>query len=239
MFRIVQVGLFRDNIGDEEVMAKVNQAIVFDQFNPEIVKMVTEMNFNGKSFVMKFSDHDAYFEGIFMHSYHTAPVPNEPPPRKKTGYKTTSNKPYFCKLGKKLIDQKIIIPTEQETYKEFGSFGKSKAGYKGIGKHDDTVMACLNISRFYEEPEYEDWLYDFIEDMPNSKTKEYILYLLEEPYESNDISDDTFSSLYGEGLDNSSEVSELQKIFQNNEGMGRYPGIGNSWKGNNSPWKKS
>lgn len=233
LFRIRQVGVFRDNLGDEEIMAKVNNALAFNQFNPEAVKFVTEMNFNGKAFLNKISEHEDYFEGIIMHSYHTAPVPGEKPPRKKAGFKQKQDKDYFCKLGKKLISKRTIIPNEKSTISEFGSFGKTKTGFKGIAKHDDAAMTVLNLSRFYEEPEYEDWLYDFLEDMPDSNIKRYILFLLEEPDDNSDVSDDSFSAFY-ENPDALNEQDELRKIWtegEKNRASSTFP-----WKGP-VPWK--
>jgi hypothetical protein len=209
MFRIKQIGLFKDNIGDEEIMAKVNQALVFDHFGEDLCKLVTEVNFNGKAFLRAFANHDSWNETIVMHSFHTAPITGEREPRKKPGYKTKSDKDFFCRLGKKLIGNKTLISTDKETLSEFGSFGKVKSSWKGIAKHDDTVMACLNISRFYMESEYADWLYDFLEDIEDSPVKRYAQYLLEEPYEDNETSDSMFSALY---LDSDQGISESEKI---------------------------
>lgn len=212
LFRVEQVGLYRDNIKDEDILAKVSKAIVFDQFHPDICKMIVEMNFNGKAYLKEFSNHDEFFDGIVMRSYHTAPVPGEKPPRKKAGFKVRSDKEYYAKLGKKLIDRKTLIPTEEETYLEFNSFGKnSKGKYKGIARHDDTVMAELNIARFYEEPEYEYWLYDFLEGLPDSPAKKFAMEIVKEPYDDNDISDEMFASLYG-GEDETQNIANIFKV---------------------------
>ena len=211
MFRLEQVGLYRDNIKDEDILAKVCKSIVFDQFHEDIVKMVVEMNFNGKSFLKEFSNNDKFHEGIVARSYHTAPVPGEKPPRRKAGFKIRSDKEYFAKLGKKLIGKKTIVPTEEETYLEFTAFGKSKSGkWKGIARHDDTVMAELNLARLYEEMEYWDWLYDFLDGLPESKEKKYAMELLKELYTDNELSDNMFKSLYG---DKDDEKKTIQEIF--------------------------
>jgi hypothetical protein len=234
LFRLRQIGIFRDNIGDEDVMAKVNKAIVFDQFPKETSKWVIEMNFNGKAYLNKLMEHDDYSEDMVMRSYHTAPVPGEKLPRKKAGFKVTSNKEYFCKLGKKLISQKTIIPNEKETLAEFGSFGKSKNSYKGIGKHDDIAMSTLNLSRLYEEPEYNDWLYDFLEQMPASALKNYIFQILQEPIDSEaEVTDDQFKAFY-EQTDTTNEQEEIRKIWisheKNNGGSGRGSQSGLPWR---------
>lgn len=214
MFRIEQIGLYRDNIYDEDVLAKVCKAIVFDQIDPELFKVCIEMNFNGKAFLKEFSDHPEYFEGIVLHTYHTIPVPGEKPPKRKSGFKVTSNKEYFLKLGKKLIDERTIVPTEEETFLELNSFGKSKAGkYKGIGRHDDIAMCEFNLSRLYKENEYSDWLYDFLDEYPDCEEKKYALELLKEPYDETDISDDMFNALYTQP---ETPQEAINKIFNMN-----------------------
>ncbi len=213
VFRIEQVGLYRDDVKDENVMAKVSKAIVFDQLNPDICKMVVEMNFNGKAFLNEFSNHGDYDDNIVMNSYHTAPIPGEKPPRKKPGYKTRSDKEYFVKLGKKLITERTIVPTEEETYLEFNAFGKTKDGkYKGIARHDDTVMAELSLARLYSEDEYGDWLYDFLEQLPDSREKRYAMDILKEPYDETEVSDEFFSSIYSD----EDKSLDINKIFNTN-----------------------
>ena len=224
LFRIRQIGIYHDNEGDEEHMAKVNKAIVYDQLGEDRCKLVTEMNFNGKSFMREFASHDGWYEDIMMKSYHSAPIPGERPPRRKPGYKTRQDKDYFCRLGKKLIGKKTIIPNEVETIAEFGSFGRVKKSWQGIAKHDDTAMACLNISRFYEEEEYGDWLYDFLEDLPITENKKLAMEILEEPYEDTDTSDDMFDALYL-NQEEKSESEKLKEIFSDEQKPKYKPGL--------------
>lgn len=209
LFRIEQIGLYRDNIKDENVLSKVTKSIVFDQFKPDVCKLVIEMNFNGKAVLNEISSHDNFYDGLIMHSYHTAPVPGEKPPKKKAGFKIRNDKEYYSKLGKRLITERTIIPTEEETYYEFNAFGKTKEGkYRGITRHDDTVMAELNLARLYEEQEYKDWLYDFLEEMPDSAEKRYALEIIKEPYDNTEINDDMFKALYEE-TNVSDQVNEI------------------------------
>lgn len=229
IFRLRQVGLFRDNIGDEEVMAKVNKALVHDQLGTERCKLVTEMNFNGKAFLKEFANHDSWYDNLMMHSYHTAPIPGERPPRRKAGYKTRQDKDHFCRMGKKLIGKKTIIISESETLSEFGSFGKVKKSWKGIARHDDTVMAALNLSRYYEEEEYSDWLYDFLDDLPDSPEKRLAMKILEEPYDDSDTSDDMFATMYLNS-DEKTEAEKVREIFSSQQKTGYTPSSSLPWQ---------
>jgi len=214
MFRINQVGLYRDNIKDEENCAQVTRVLTFDQFGSEICKVIIEMNFNGKHFLDKFSQHDNYDESVVLHTYHTKPIVGEKPPRKKAGFKVTgANKDFFCKLGKKLVHLRNLILNEKETVKEFKAFGKGKNGkWRGIGVHDDIAMSAVNVSHLFEEPEYEDWLYDFLEEMPDSHIKKMIHELLEKYVESSDIDDGSFKALFEE-IDNQPNPNMNQNAF--------------------------
>jgi len=200
MFRAIQVGLYRDNIKDEENCAQVTRGIVFDQLGGSISKVIIEMNFNGKYFLDKFSQHDEYEDNVVLHSYHTKPIHGEKPPRKKAGFKVTGpNKDFFCKMGKKLVRDKIMIINEFETIREFKAFGKNKHGkWKGLGTHDDIVMSAVNISHLYDAKDYEDWLFDFIDEMEESPTKKLIFALIERHTESSELSDDSFTALFGD-----------------------------------------
>jgi len=242
LFRIRQIGVFRDNMGDEVIMAHVNKAIAFNQLPKDSFKWVIEMNFNGKAYLSKLMEHDEYEDAYVMRSYHTAPVPGEKHPRKKAGFKVTSNKEYFCKLGKKLIAQKTIIPTEKETLAEFGSFGKVKNSYKGIAKHDDLAMSTLNLSRFYEEPEYSDWLYDFLDQMPACDRRTYMLQIIQDTTSDSkeEMDDNQFKAFYEQPEKAANEQKAIQQIWTSHEkGGSRYPGMGIPWKNSNLSWGKS
>jgi len=216
MFRLVQVGLYRDNIKDEEICALVSKAVALDQFKPELCKVLIEMNFNGKYFLDKFSQHENYEDNMILHTHHTKPIPGEKPPRKKPGFKVGRTKDHYCKLGRKMVRDFTLILNEKETSKEFKSFGKNKKGqWKGLGVHDDIAMSAVNTSHLYEEPEYEDWLYDFLDEMEQSDIKKLMLEILE-VYDSEDgsnISDETFKLLYEQDFNNTTDnFTDLKNI---------------------------
>ena len=221
MFRLNQIGLYRDNYKDEEIAAKVAKAVIFDQLGPEACLAVLEMNFNGKFFLNIFSQHDEYYEDIVMRTYHTKPVPGEKPPKRKAGFKVGNDKEHFCKSGRALIRTKTMIPNDNITILEFASFGRDKRGkYRGIGTHDDTVMATLNVARLYEEPMYEDRLYDILDVMPDSPNKSLIYLLLNKREDSSDMEDDLFAALYKNDhtiypdYPSTNEIENINDIFK-------------------------
>lgn len=235
MFRFVQIGLYRDNIKDEENCAKVTRSIVFDQFGEELCKVLIEMNFNGKHFLDKFSEHDKYDESVVLNTYHTKPIPGERTPRKKPGFKTGANKDFYCKLGKKLVSQRILIINEKETLKEFKAFGKNKHGsWKGLGVHDDIAMSTVNISHLFDEFEYDDWLFDFLDEMEDSDIKRYINELLEKYSENSDMSDEAFKELYNDTQEMTSNFGRFSIPLPKYKPS--YPFAPRTY---NVPWQKS
>lgn len=208
LFRLEQIGVYHDNIQDETMLGKVAKAVVFDQFNPEHTKVVIEMNFNGKAALNEFQRHDEYFDGVVMRSFHTAPIPGERQPPKKPGFKQRRDKDHFCRFAKKLIGEKSLISNHEETLLEFTAFEKVKTQWKGVGRHDDLAISIINVARLFVEPEYKDWLYDYLDEMIPSLSKEFALKIIDEPFDESEIDDDMFSALY------SDEQQTIEEIFE-------------------------
>ena len=241
MFRLFQVGLYRDNIKDEENCAKVTRSLVFEQFGADICKVLIEMNFNGKHFLDKYAQHDEFDDLTVLHTYHTKPIVGDKlPHRKKAGFKVGQDKDFFCKLGKNLISKQSIVINESETIREFKGFGKDKRGkYRGIGVHDDIAMSTLNISRLYEEVEYEEWLYDLFEDLPNSPIKKLMSSLLEQYIETEEVDDKMFKIMHEDSQKLLSEESLLKMLNSDNKNNRYSPGTTLNKSGYSFPWKNS
>jgi len=215
MFRFRQVGMYRDNLKDDDICAKVAKALVYDQFGSENSVVLLEMNFNGKNFLNIFSNHDEYFDGIILNTYHSKPIPGMPAPRKKPGFKVGVDKNDYCKFGKKLIKDRTIIVNESLTALEFSSFGKDKSGkYKGIAMHDDTVISTINLSRLYEDSFYNDRLFDLLDSLPDSFVKRRINKLLELVEINSDIDDSTFDLIYSNPDTQIKTESTLNEMFE-------------------------
>ncbi len=206
LFRMEQIGVYHDNIQDETMLGKVAKSISFDQFNPENVKTVIEMNFNGKAALNEYQRHDNYFDGIVMRSFHTSPIPGEKQPPKKPGFKQRRDKDHFCRLAKKLIGEKTIIANHEETFLEFSAFEKVKTQWRGVGRHDDLAISLINLARLYVEPEYREWLYNYLEEIPTSLAKEFALKITDEPFDESEMDDDMFSALY---IDEKQSIKEI------------------------------
>jgi len=210
IFRFRQVGVYMDNNNDEEAMAKAAKYLVYGTFKcgrPEgqgmiqramsmfgapqqsqetktidNVRILLEMNFNGKNFLNLFKDSDWWYDEIVLKTYHTKPVPGVKQ-KKKFGYKTTSGgngigKSYFCEEGAKMLTKRQIIvnhwnpdDSNECTISELGAFDKIKKSttskfyqYEGVGLHDDLAKTILDCSRAVEIEEFVLWLQEYFED---------------------------------------------------------------------------
>lgn len=200
MFRFVQVGLYRDNVKDEEICAKVVRTLAFEIFPEDSTKVLIEMNFNGKNFMTHYRSHKKYDQSSVVFTYHSKAMIGDKLPYKKPGYKSGNDRDKYVKKGRDLIEQRLLIPNDNVSVREFKSFGKNAKGkYMGISCHDDTSMANLNISRFYDEQEqYEEVLEEILENLEDYELKNAINNALSryESEDGEDIDDEDFYDTY-------------------------------------------
>ena len=100
--KFVQVGIYEDNEHDEAYCANVASSLLYNVFKTDSkdnVRIIVEMNFQGKNFITNLQMSDLFFDDIVIKTYHTALVPGEKR-RKKFGFKTKSDKEQYCKKGK-------------------------------------------------------------------------------------------------------------------------------------------
>lgn len=178
--RFRQVGVYIDNENDEELMAKAAKYLVYNTLRCgsrgiDNVRVLVEMNFNGKNWLNLFMDSDNWYDEIVLKTYHTKPVPGVYQ-KKKHGFKTTTGgtgigKGYFCEQGAKMITKRQIIISQYNkddnkcTIAELNAFNRTKKSqnaqfftYAGEGLHDDLAYTVLNCSRAVEIEEFRDWI---------------------------------------------------------------------------------
>ena len=241
-FRYIQVGYYECNYEDEQYCANVCSALAYDLMHDderESVRVMVEMNFNGKSFVQTMQNHPKYYDGTILRTYHTKPVPGEKQ-RKRLGFKTTANKEYFCLRGAKLINMRRIIVRDTATYNQMKSFGYVKGKLQGIACHDDMSMPVFNhIPRMLVEEYFVEWLDDILMNLENELQKYAINMLIElHDMDNPEISDSEFNAMYN--TDNTtpfqySETTQSMNPYSENN-MGGYPGSYSSFGQTLSPY---
>lgn len=144
--RFVQVGTWESNRKDEEYCGKMTCALALDLLKAaetDGVRVMVEMNFQGKNYVTSMRQHPLFFDGLLQKTYHTKPVPGEVR-RRRIGFKSGPEKEHFCQLGAKMIARRRIVPRDRATLGQLEQFGYVKGKIKGIACHDDLSYPVIN-----------------------------------------------------------------------------------------------
>ena len=198
--RFVQVGKYKNSSEDEIQAARVCSALSYNLFKDHDrnnVRVMVEMNFNGKSFFEEFKRHQLYTGSTILKTYHKKPIPGEQQKR-KYGFKTTTNKEHYCIKGNKLISMHRIIVTCIDTFEQMKSFGYVRGKIKGIACHDDLSMPVFNhIPRMLDEKTFISWIDEYIQ-FKAERTKVYIINSIIQKWamDNPEMSDDDFAGLY-------------------------------------------
>ncbi len=198
--RFVQVGKYKNSSEDEIQAARVCSALSYNLFKDHErnnVRVMVEMNFNGKSFFEEFKRHPLYTGSTVLKTYHKKPIPGEQQKR-KYGFKTTTNKEHYCIKGNKLISMHRTIVTCVDTFEQMKSFGYVRGKIKGIACHDDLSMPVFNhIPRMLDEKTFISWIDEYIQ-FKAERTKVYIINSIIQKWamDNPEMSDDDFAGLY-------------------------------------------
>ena len=198
--RFVQVGKYKNSSEDEIQAARVCSALSYNLFKDHDrnnVRVMVEMNFNGKSFFEEFKRHQLYTGSTILKTYHKKPIPGEQQKR-KYGFKTTTNTEHYCIKGNKLISMHRIIVTCVDTFEQMKSFGYVRGKIKGIACHDDLSMPVFNhIPRMLDEKTFISWIDEYIQ-FKAERTKVYIINSIIQKWamDNPEMSDDDFAGLY-------------------------------------------
>ena len=144
-YRLVQVGLFRSNKHGVEDLARIAEILLFKVFKPEHVSVALEMNFKGDYFIELLKKNENFFEEMFLHTRHS-----EKHIYASLGLKLNKhNKMQYCRDLRKLILEKRIILTEENSYEEMGAFGiNNKGTYSSQSGNDDIAMTTVFCAPF-------------------------------------------------------------------------------------------
>jgi hypothetical protein len=101
-----QVGLYMDNYKDEEECAEACKQLAFQVFKTgyrdiDNVRVLVEMNFNGKNWINKFKTHPGFYDLVLIKT------PRGDANKLNYGFKTvggSKGKNYYCELGAKMMD---------------------------------------------------------------------------------------------------------------------------------------
>lgn len=237
--RFEQVGKFECNSEDEIYLARVCSALAYNLFRDHElnnVRVMVEMNFNGKSFFEEFKRHINYTGSTVQKTYHRKPVPGEQQ-KKKYGFKTTQNKEHYCLKGNRMLDMRRTIVHDKKTFEQMKSFGYVRGKLTGIACHDDLSMPIFNhIPRMLDEKSFVGWIEEYLVFGSGDPAKVYELnnmirqWALDNP----EMSQESFELLYGINDNNGTSFNGLNTPFIESSGAGTFtnPYSGGGYGGN-------
>ena len=167
-FKLVQVGMFRDNNTQIPELAKLFYHLVLDVIVHENVKCVLETNYDGNYFMEKVNGiegHDNRIEEDHLFVSFPYDLQWENALTFKTGIKQSEkSKTAACKVIKDKVSHGQLVITEKRTIEESMSFSKNKSGnYEGQLANDDAVMTCVNVIHFYATPDFVEQIDELLE----------------------------------------------------------------------------
>lgn len=190
-FKLVQIGIWRSNIYDSEIVAKVMYHLLTTMFDPEKCKAVLEYNYDGKHFMKVVSEiygedvNDLDIDSVFVQF----PV-SVAEKTYRVGLTLDEEKREFgCKLIKDKVKNNQMIIVEITSVNEAISFYKNKKGkYIGQG-HDDIMLTNCNACHVYGTEDYLELVEDSM-DEASEKFRELVEYKLSRAVVTNNFKDD-------------------------------------------------
>lgn len=148
---LVQIGYLRSNQIDINEFTIACEHIIYNIFNTDQTRIVIELNHKGDILLNQFKENDRYWPGQIIHTLHTQAAQSLKPGLRLG----PTNKIKYCEKFKYLVTINRIIPNDEFTVGELGSFGKSKGGlYRGQNGNDDLAITSVNMSSLFESSQF-------------------------------------------------------------------------------------
>lgn len=239
-----EVGVYLDNFKDEEMCAEAAKYLAFGVFKTGLndidnVRILFEMNFNGKNWYNKFRSHPGFYDQVIIKT------PNghnsDGSAKLMNGFRTKTGahgKKYYCDLGEKMLRQRQIIISQEHpninmsTIYQLENFGKDKKGnYNGSACHDDLSITVFFVSIAAEQEYFRIWVEEWLEKLPFTPKVQIIQRMLEVYVEHDpEISDEDFSRFYNlasAGFGKLTKQSNTYgQLMNNNSSTGSSGGFG-------------
>lgn len=173
-----QVGVYMDNLKNEETCAEAAKYITFGIFKSgyndiDNVRILVEVNFNGNNWINKFKNHPSYYGALLLKTSHGQPDAKGNQ-KLSVGFRTTTGnhgKTYYCEMGSYMMHKRQILVRQyaddinHSTIGELTQFCKQKNSYAGQCCHDDLAVSTLFVSIAQESKEFILWVSNWLEDL--------------------------------------------------------------------------
>ena len=176
-FKLVQVGIFRDNNASiEDEFPKIFYHLIVDLMIQDNLKTVLEMNHEGNFFRLSVTtlygdDNDVEAEHVFVKfKYNMA---DEGSVAMRTGLvQNEKTKEYGLKTIKDKVKNSQVILVEHFTVEEAVSISRNKKGQlQSQTGHDDIFLSCINITHYFNTVDFIEQTDELLEVVPKEFTE--------------------------------------------------------------------
>ena len=179
LFKLEQVGLYRNNIYSIRELAHIFYTVAFELFDPEKLKVVLEYNTYGSEFLAHlpnvFNNDNNYSNSIFLRYKHNV---NDTFP--KIGIKLTKDKHLIIdKDFQQAVKNRKIILHNDININEITTFSKheTNAGnisYRAETGNDDVVMSTITLSTCFDNIGYKNLVDLYVNNDLQGDTLRYV-----------------------------------------------------------------
>jgi len=205
LFKLEQIGLYRNNVYSIREFAHIFYMVAFELFDAEKVKIVLEYNTYGSEFLAHlpyvFDNDNDYFSAVFLRYKHRnsnyKPGIEE---EYRIGLRLTRDKHLIIdKEFQQAIKKKKILIHNDTNVNEIGSFAKHETisgnfSYKAETGNDDVVMTTVILSTVFDNLGYKNMVDMFINNELEGDLLKYVEDFAESTPSAAKIND--FSEIY-------------------------------------------
>jgi len=183
LFKLEQIGLFRNNVYSINEVAHILYLIVFEIFDPEKVKIVVEMNKNLGNDLLNnlrhvFNDNNDFMDAIFVRYKH-----RETDLKPKIGLLIGYNKKLLLKDFQDAIKKDNMVLHNEPTITELKSFSKKETSsgeitFRSETGNDDCVMSLINLSSLFDAVDYKNLVDSYSDFVITDKEKAVMMKFL-------------------------------------------------------------
>ena len=183
LFKLEQVGLFRNNVYSINEIAHILYLLVFEIFDPDKVKIVLEMNKNlGNDLVNNlrhtFNDNNDFMDGVFLRYKH-----RESDTKPKIGLLIGHNKKLLLKDFQDAVRKDNMILHNETNIIELKSFSKKETPsgeitFRSETGNDDCVMSLINLSSVFDNSSFKNMVDSYIDFKLTEKEKQILIKFL-------------------------------------------------------------
>lgn len=201
LFKLEQIGLFRNNVYSINEVAHILYLIIFELFDPEKVKVVVEMNKNlGNDLINNmrhvFNDNNDFMDAVFVRYKHR--LTDERP---KIGLLIGHNKKLYLKDFQDAIKKDNMVLHNESTIIELKSFSKRETPsgemtFRSETGNDDCVMSMINLASMFDNTTYKNMVDTYSDFNISEKEKQAMMNFLSSKDDGSMVDYASFSSAH-------------------------------------------